>query len=124
MYGLAVEKKMNHSECKDGIPVDSKWDILRQQMTVLETDISGKRDESKPLTLQTKWDELIEKHKEAETALRASKERYRAVVEDTPAMICRFWPDGTLTFVNNYFCNYFKREKRYHRSKLFSFFAG
>jgi PAS domain-containing protein len=39
-----------------------------------------------------------------EDALRESEKRYRAVVEDMPAMICRFLPDGRLTFVNSAFC--------------------
>ena len=48
----------------------------------------------------------IVQRKLAEDALRESEERYRAVVEDMPAMICRFLPDGTLTFVNEPYCLY------------------
>ncbi len=33
--------------------------------------------------------------------------RYRAMVEDMPVLICRFLPDGTLTFVNQAYCRYF-----------------
>ena len=47
----------------------------------------------------------------AEEKLRTSEERYRTVVEDMPAMICRFLPDGTLTFVNSMYCQYFDRQK-------------
>lgn len=43
----------------------------------------------------------------AEDALRESEKRYRAVVEDMPAMICRILPDGTLTFVNSAFCTFY-----------------
>lgn len=49
-------------------------------------------------------------HKErsfAETALRKSEARYRAIVEDQTELICRFAPDGTLTFVNDAYCRYF-----------------
>jgi PAS domain S-box-containing protein len=46
-----------------------------------------------------------------EEALRESEKRYRAVVEDLPAMICRFLPDGKLTFVNSFFCSYYTKYK-------------
>ncbi len=41
----------------------------------------------------------------------AGEERLRALVEDMPALICRFLPDGTLTFVNSGYCNYFRRKR-------------
>jgi len=44
-----------------------------------------------------------------EEALYESERRFRSVVEDLPAMICRFLPDGTLTFVNGYYCHVFKK---------------
>ena len=37
--------------------------------------------------------------------------RYRAVVEDMPVLICRFLPDGTLTFVNEAYCRYFGKTR-------------
>ena len=49
-----------------------------------------------------------------------SEARYRAIVEDQPDLVCRFLPDGTLTFVNAAYCRYFnvRREdvigRRYH----------
>lgn len=46
----------------------------------------------------------ITERKKVENALRASEEKYRAVVEDQVEMICRFVPDGTITFANNAFC--------------------
>ena len=45
--------------------------------------------------------------KKAEKALLKSKKRYRAVVESQTEMICRFLPDGALTFVNEAYCRYF-----------------
>lgn len=44
-----------------------------------------------------------------ETELQESERRFRSVVEDLPAMICRFLPDGTLTFVNGYYCHAFNK---------------
>ncbi len=51
--------------------------------------------------------------KRAEKALQKSEARYRAIVEDLTTLICRFLPDGTLTFVNDAYCRYFgmKREE-------------
>ncbi|NMB79420.1 MAG: PAS domain S-box protein [Methanomicrobiales archaeon] len=49
--------------------------------------------------------------RQAVVALEESEERYRAVVEDQTEFICRFTPDGRLTFVNNAYCRYFGLEK-------------
>lgn len=49
----------------------------------------------------------ITNKKIAENKLLRSEERYRNIAEDMPAMICRFKADGTLTFVNSFYCNYF-----------------
>lgn len=46
-----------------------------------------------------------------EEALRESEERYRVVVEDMPVLICRFLPDGTLSFVNEAYCEYFDKKR-------------
>jgi PAS domain S-box-containing protein len=53
----------------------------------------------------------ITKRKRAEEAVRASEERYRAVVEEQTELICRWRPDGTLTFVNEAYCRYFGKRK-------------
>ena len=47
--------------------------------------------------------------KQAERELKESEQRYRVLVEDMPALICRFRSDGTLTFVNQAYCSYFGR---------------
>ncbi|MDZ7261538.1 MAG: PAS domain S-box protein [candidate division KSB1 bacterium] len=56
--------------------------------------------------------DLHHRTRQAEAALRESEKRYRALVEDMPALICRFLPDGRLTFVNNAYCRYFKKDSK------------
>jgi len=47
----------------------------------------------------------------SEFALRKSTERYRAIAEDIPAMVCRFLSDGTLIFVNTACCRHFRTKE-------------
>lgn len=44
--------------------------------------------------------------RQAERAMSESEKRFRAIVEDQLDMICRFRPDGTLTFVNAACCRF------------------
>jgi len=53
----------------------------------------------------------ITDRKKAEDALKRSEARFRAVVEDQTEFICRFAPDGRLTFVNPAYCRYFGLDK-------------
>jgi len=55
-------------------------------------------------------DEMKERRR-VETALKDSEESYRALVETMPALICRFLPDGTLSFVNKAYCQYFEKTR-------------
>jgi len=55
----------------------------------------------------------ITRRVETEQALRESEARYRAIVEDYQTeLICRYKPNGTLSFVNEVFCRYFGRTRR------------
>lgn len=57
-------------------------------------------------TLRRLWREIAQR-KQVEAELKESEARYRAIVEDQTEFVCRFKPDGTLTFVNKAFCRYF-----------------
>ena len=48
----------------------------------------------------------------AERAVSQSEKRFRAVVEDQTDLICRFKPDGLLTFVNEAFCRFHGKSSR------------
>lgn len=51
----------------------------------------------------------VGERKKAEERMRSSEMRYRAIVESQTELICRFKPDGTLTFVNEAYCRYFRK---------------
>lgn len=51
----------------------------------------------------------IAERKQIEETLRQSEAHYRAVVEDQTELICRFWADGTFSFVNQAYCRYFDK---------------
>ncbi len=57
--------------------------------------------------------EDISHRKHMEELLRTSEERYRAIVEDQTELICRFRPDGTISFVNNACCRYFGKQREH-----------
>ena len=52
----------------------------------------------------------LERH-ELEKTLGDSLARYRAIVEDQTELICRFDPDGKLTFVNEAYCRFFNKRR-------------
>ncbi len=45
--------------------------------------------------------------KKIEQAARESEDRYRAITEDSPALICRLAPDLKITYANNAYCKCF-----------------
>ncbi|MDD2463021.1 MAG: ATP-binding protein [Desulfobulbus sp.] len=44
-------------------------------------------------------------------ALEQSEARYRAIVEDQTELVCRYLPNGVITFVNQAFCRYFEKSR-------------
>jgi PAS domain S-box-containing protein len=55
--------------------------------------------------------DMLSALEKAQSDLCKSEERYRAVVEDQTELICRFRPDGTLTFVNEALCRYLDQKR-------------
>lgn len=48
-------------------------------------------------------------HRRAERELQQSEARYRSIVEDQSELICRYRPDGRLSFVNDAYARYYGR---------------
>ena len=54
----------------------------------------------------------ITERKQLEQELRQHKTRYHTILQDQTEMICRFQPDGTLSFVNDAYCRYFQKSRQ------------
>ena len=54
---------------------------------------------------------LVRERDLAAASLRRSEQRYREVLDAQADLICRFLPDTTLTFVNEAYCQYFRRPR-------------
>lgn len=52
----------------------------------------------------------ITKIKQNQKELRFIENRYKAIVQDDDGFICRFTPDGTITFVNDALCKYLSED--------------
>jgi len=57
---------------------------------------------------------------QSEGKLLKSEQRYRAIVEDQTELICRFLPQGVITFVNDAFCRYFNWTREELTDQAFS----
>ncbi|HLO18229.1 MAG TPA: PAS domain S-box protein, partial [Anaerolineales bacterium] len=53
----------------------------------------------------------ITERKQAEDTLRDREQGFRSITEDMTELICRFLPDGTLTYVNNVYCRYYGKSR-------------
>jgi len=74
--------------------------------TLLIRDADGQ-----PFRLAVVSTDITERQR-AEEALRASEERYRAVVEDQTELISRVTPDGRFLFVNDAFARFFGQTRQ------------
>jgi diguanylate cyclase (GGDEF)-like protein/PAS domain S-box-containing protein len=66
--------------------------------------ISRIRNEDSLKKVNRTLEELYEK-------LKISEQRYRSVVDDLTDLVCRFLPDGVITFVNDAYASYFGGQK-------------
>ncbi len=67
-------------------------------------------DAEEPILMMASFLDITEE-KRAKEALEKAEEKYRAIVEDMPNLLCRFKSDGTLTYVNDEYCMSFGRSR-------------
>ncbi|HEY9651182.1 MAG TPA: PAS domain-containing protein [Coleofasciculaceae cyanobacterium] len=82
---------------------------LQQALNDLEARVEERTTQLQQINEQLQAE--IAQHQKTEAALQQSEELLRAIVEDQTELICRFKPEGTLTFVNNAYCRYFNKER-------------
>ena len=66
-----------------------------------------RNDRRRLLAALREADEQTAGRQRAVEDLQESEEKYRSLTEDTPVMICRFLPDGEITYVNKAYCDCF-----------------
>jgi PAS domain S-box-containing protein len=81
--------------------------VLRRSQESLMVTL---RNANAALSEQTR--ELERVRSLAEMKRDQTEARYQAIVQDQTDLICRFDPDGTISFANNAFCSYFKCPER------------
>lgn len=89
------------------VMAENAW--LSERLSRINLDLEkmvNQRTRDLELTNQSLQNEVITRKRITE-ALQVNEALYHAVVDDIPMFICRFLPDGTLTFVNDAYCSYF-----------------
>jgi PAS domain S-box-containing protein len=88
------------------------YPVIRQEQVVAVFGLGNKPTpySEKDLELVSQiaehtWD--VVEQKRVQTALKQSESRYRGIVEDQVELICRYAPDGELTFVNQAYADFF-----------------
>ncbi|MBC8333239.1 MAG: PAS domain S-box protein, partial [Anaerolineae bacterium] len=95
---------------KKALPVYERT-FRKKDGTFLSTEINATLvldNGGRPKHIQSIVRDITER-KRSEAYLIDSEKRYRNLVEDMPALICRFLSDGTLVFVNQAYCKAFAK---------------
>ncbi|GAB4281337.1 MAG: hypothetical protein Fur0025_09880 [Oscillatoriaceae cyanobacterium] len=96
-------------QLEEGSDFDQEYRILRPDGSVrwIWARSFGVRNEAGVIYRFAGIAEDITQRKQMEDALRESQQRYLAILQDQTELICRFTPDGIITFANDAYCRYF-----------------
>lgn len=56
--------------------------------------------------------EMLEKYRKKNAQVRKKDEMYASVVNDAPVLVCRFLPDGTITFANRSYADVYGKDRK------------
>ena len=99
-----------HRRCLAGATEKSDADpFIRADggIDLVRWEVQPWRDETGAIGGIIIFSEVITEQKRARVALKQSEKFYRTILEDVPDLICRWRPDGTITYANRNFCSYF-----------------
>ncbi|HEY9849283.1 MAG TPA: PAS domain S-box protein [Leptolyngbyaceae cyanobacterium] len=91
--------------CQDITKTKQLDEKLRNKYSDWEKLVEKQNKELSEINYQLQQE--IVHRQETEAALHKNQLRYRAIVESQTELICRFFPNGNLSFVNLAFCRYF-----------------
>jgi PAS domain S-box-containing protein len=100
--GRIIEYQSVGRDTTDRREAEEQLKRANEELNVAYEQLTATEEE-----LRQNYDELCG----SQQRLRESETRYRDVVEDQTEFICRFTPDGNLTFVNDAYCRYFDLDK-------------
>jgi PAS domain S-box-containing protein len=98
------------------------YESLEKRLSIAESIIEAIRNGEIDAIVRPKEVSLVRPEaqvRQTEADLEKSWALYQAVVEDQSELICRYRPDGILTFVNKAFCDYFNQPAGYCEGKYF-----
>jgi PAS domain S-box-containing protein len=84
-------------------------ELLRQAHDELEQRVEERTKELTQANEQLRME--IAAREQMAQALQTSEARYRVVVDSQSELICRWRPEGTITFVNEAYCRYFDKTR-------------
>ena len=95
----------------DRFALEKRYLKKNQEIVWVNLTLIALRDQAGFILYTLAMIEDITVRKQAQEALQQSEARYRAIIEDQTELICRYQPDGSLTFVNDAYCRYFHKQR-------------
>lgn len=93
-----------------GIPIIIENNIIGV-LILLNKQSDYTKDEAQNIIVFINYIYKIIKREIMEKELIRKEKYYKAIVNDIPMLVCKFLPDGTLTFVNDTYSEYFDEPK-------------